>query len=148
MIALAGVVTTGNTEKLFGVAPTTFILVRHFLFDGLNTLSNIPNTVMLSKVAPRGNEGPFFAVYGNINDFANIVNGAISAGAIKAFGVTSTNFDNLTSLVVFCSTANVVAAPWTLWTPESDRVRIVGEEPELERELLEVAESPESVADH
>ena len=136
VVAMAAVVTSGNTVTLFGLQPATFILVRHCLYDALSTIAAIPNTVMLSKVAPRGNEGPFFAVYGSVNDLASILNGALSAATIRAFGVTAHNFDNITPLIIFTTFSSVLTAPWTLWTPESEGRHIIDEEPEVDVEMV------------
>ena len=133
VIASVLFVTTGTTGKFLGVSVASFIIARHAIFDGLNTLAAISNTVMLARVAPRGHEGLFFAVYGAINDSTNVINGAVSSATTLAFGIRNGNFENITNLVIFSSALQVLVAPWTLWTPES----APGVAPEELRELDE-----------
>jgi len=133
VIASAAILTNGKTEEWLHLSPAVFIMTRHCLHDALSTLSGIPNMVMLSKLAPRGSEGPFFAVFGNVNDVGMLFNGAVSAAALTAFGVTSTNFSNLSNLIYASSALNVLVAPWSIWTPESTHF-VANAEPEVERE--------------
>jgi hypothetical protein len=141
IIGGAWFITTGSTERFFGADPATFVLVRHALFDGINTLAAIPNTVMLARVAPRGREGLFFAVYGLINDCTNVLNGAVSSATTMAFGIRKGHFDNITNLVLFSSTLQVLVAPWTVWTPESVPALAPEDEREVEEENLSSSSS-------
>ena len=145
LMATVAILTTGHTESWLQMSPTTYIMVKHCLHDGLYTLASISNMVMLSKVAPRGSEGPFFAVYGNINDFGTLTNGAVSAVALHAYGITATNFDNLTKLIYTSAVMGAVSAPWSLWTPESVPQLVEPEEVHEEEELLLLNSTPELV---
>lgn len=72
----------------------------------------MPILVLAARLCPEGVEATLFATLMSISNAGSSVGSALGAALTAWLGVTSTNFDNLALLVVICTAASLLPAPF------------------------------------
>ncbi len=105
----------------------TFVLVRHFFVDFINSLTSLPAAMELMQSAPAGAEGTYLALVGTLGNVGGAINSVVSSISMNMLGISATNFDNLTTLVGITNGLSAISTPLVLFK-EKPEVKTDAEE--------------------
>lgn len=107
-LSLTQVLLTSHMNRKLGIPDRVFTLTDSVVLAVLGQISFMPVLVLAISLCPPGSEGALFAILMSINNLAGTVSTELGAGMTKLLGVTDTNFDALSTLVIICSVLSVV----------------------------------------
>jgi hypothetical protein len=107
-LSLSQVLLTTHFNRHLGLPDQAFTLSDSVILSALGEISFLPVLVLASSLCPPGGEGALFATLMSIFNAGGILGGDIGATLTGLLGITTTNFDNITLLVVLCSVSNLL----------------------------------------
>jgi BT1 family len=78
----------------------------------------MPVLVLAAKLCPAGIEATLFATLMSILNGGSVTGSFVGSLMTKAFGVSSTNFDNLAPLVTVCALGSLLPLPLLRLVPD------------------------------
>ncbi|XP_051129992.1 folate-biopterin transporter 1, chloroplastic-like [Andrographis paniculata] len=101
---------TGLNRKL-GISDEWFAMGDSLIITVLSQVSFMPVLVLAARICPEGMEATLFATLMSISNGGGVLGGLIGAGLTQLFGVTKDEFDNLSSLIIFCNLSSLLPLP-------------------------------------
>ncbi|CXI22706.1 folate transporter 1, putative [Plasmodium berghei] len=87
---------------------TLFIITDTILVEFIGELQSIPILVQCSRIIPEGFESTIYSFLLSVNNFAVMISSFISSILTYQLGITSTNFDNLSKMIIICCLTNII----------------------------------------
>lgn len=78
----------------------------------------MPTLVMCARLCPPGVEATLYASLMSLNNAAAGIGSALGAAATKLAGITSTNFEHLSTLLLVCNLLSLAPLPLVHWVPD------------------------------
>jgi folate/biopterin transporter len=107
-LSLSQVLLTTHLNRALGIPDQAFTLSDSVVLTALGEISFLPVLVLASSLCPPGAEGALFATLMSIFNAAGILGNELGAGLTDLLGISGTNYDSLSALIVLCSLANLV----------------------------------------
>jgi hypothetical protein len=136
-------VTTGNVPW---VAVHSFLMIRHFVVETLNSVASLPSSVQLMRTAPKGAEAAYITIVGTMGTVGGVVNSVVSSSAMNWYGITGTDFTHINAFLATCLSGAAAGIP-LLWyydeedTKEAPTCIEIDEAIEFTKETLPLRES-------
>eukprot|EP01039_Chlorochromonas_danica_P002257 gene2257-2471_t len=111
-LGLSQAVLTSHLNRQLGLPDEVFALVDSAVLAVLGQISFMPVLALAAALCPAGIEGTLFASLMSIYNAAGLLGSELGAGLTGLFGVTATDFDKLTDLVVVCSLSSLLPLPF------------------------------------
>jgi len=118
---------TGMTQQ-WGIPAAPFMILDRGLSELIDTITSSPVMVVAALLCPPGKEGTVFGVFTTVYAVANIIGTQISTLMVDAFGITSTNFDNLGWYRFATMMCNLSVAGFYFLLPSEEELRLIHEE--------------------
>lgn len=107
-LSLTQVLLTTHLNRIVGIPDQAFALTDSVVLTVLGQIAFMPTLVLAAALCPPGVEGTLFAALMSIYNAAGSVGSEAGALLTSLLGVTDTNFDNLSLLVVMCSLSSLL----------------------------------------
>jgi hypothetical protein len=107
-LSLSQVLLTTHWNRALGIPDQAFTLSDSVVLTALGEISFLPVLVLASSLCPPGAEGALFATLMSVFNGAGILGNELGAALTGLLGITGTNFDHLSGLIVLCSFANLI----------------------------------------
>ena len=112
LLGLSPVMLVTHFNREIGVPDQLFSLADAVVLTVLGQIAFMPTLVLASSLCPPGIEGTLFASLMSIYNGAGVLSSEIGAVLTSSLGVTDTNFDNLSLLIIICSLSSLLPLPF------------------------------------
>ena len=102
-LGLIPILLTTHVNQAWGIPDQALIYGDDVVLAMLGEIAFLPCLVLAARLCPPGVEAVLFATLMSIFNGASTVGTEIGAALTKVFGITETNFSNLTWLIVLCN---------------------------------------------
>ena len=134
-LGLVPILLVTHVNQAIGIPDQALIYGDDVVLAALGEMAFLPTLVLAARLCPPGVEAVLFATLMSIFNGASTLGTELGAGLTKIFGITETNFDNLSALLVFCNLTSLYPLVFISWL---DRI---GEQSEADLESAEVMEA-------
>ena len=110
-LGLTQILLTSRMNIALGIPDQVFALTDTAVLTVLGQVAFMPTLVLAASLCPPGVEGTLFATLMSIYNAAGTLSSELGALLTSLFGVTDTNFDNLSALVLVCSLSSLLPLP-------------------------------------
>jgi folate/biopterin transporter len=114
-LGLVPILLVTHVNQALGIPDEALIYGDDVVLAALGEMAFLPTLVLAAKLCPPGIEAVLFATLMSIFNGASTVGTELGAGLTKLFGITETNFDNLTALLIFCNLTSLYPLLFIGW---------------------------------
>jgi len=111
-LGLSPLLLTSHVNRELGIPDQTFALTDTIVLTVLGQIAFMPTLALAASLCPPGVEGTLFAALMSIYNFSGTVSSEIGAGLTYLLGITDSNFDNLSLLVLICGLTSLLPIPF------------------------------------
>jgi folate/biopterin transporter len=111
-LGLSQTLLTSHINRNIGIPDDWFTLTDSVVLTVLGQISFMPILALAAALCPPGVEGTLFASLMAIYNAAGTVSSELGAALMSFLNITSSNFDNLTLLIVICSLSSLLPLPF------------------------------------
>lgn len=111
-LSLTQILLTSRYNLQLGIPDEAFALTDTVVLTVLGQIAFMPTLVLAASLCPPGVEGALFATLMSIYNGAGVISGELGGLLTSFVGVTDTNFENLSLLVLICSLASLLPLPF------------------------------------
>lgn len=91
-----------------GIADTAFVVTDTVLMEFVGELQTMPILVLGARLCPPGLESSIYSFLLSAYNLGLGFGSLLSAGMTAAYGISSRNFENLTSMIIVCALTNLL----------------------------------------
>ena len=110
-LGLTQILLTSRMNVALGIPDQVFSLTDTAVLTVLGQVAFMPTLVLAASLCPPGVEGTLFATLMSIYNAAGTLSSELGALLTSMFGITDTNFDNLSALILVCSLSSLLPLP-------------------------------------
>ncbi|PFH35954.1 putative integral membrane protein [Besnoitia besnoiti] len=105
---LLPIVVVQRWNVLIGIPDTAFVVTDTVLMEFVGEFQAMPILVLAARLCPPGLESTIYSFLLSAYNLGLGLGSLISAGLTAAYGISATNFTNLSSLIVVCAATNLI----------------------------------------
>lgn len=94
-----------------GISNSVFFLTDTFVMEFIGEFQTLPLLVLAAEICPVGLESSIYAVIITAAQLGSVIGTLLSAGLTQLFGITATNFDRLSLLIIVCAATTLLPSP-------------------------------------
>ncbi|PHJ23380.1 integral membrane protein [Cystoisospora suis] len=91
-----------------GIPDTAFVVTDTVLMEFVGEFQAMPILVLAARLCPPGLESTIYSFLLSAYNLGLGLGSLLSAGLTAAYGISATNFTNLTSLIIVCAATNLI----------------------------------------
>lgn len=111
-LGLTPVMLVTHFNREIGIPDQLFSLTDAVVLTVLGQIAFMPTLVLASSLCPPGIEGTLFASLMSIYNGAGVLSSEIGAVLTSSLGISESNFDNLSLLIIICSLSSLLPLPF------------------------------------
>ena len=111
-LGLTQILLTSRMNVDLGIPDQMFSLTDTAVLTVLGQVAFMPTLVLAASLCPPGVEGTLFATLMSIFNAAGTLSSELGALLTSMLGITDTNFDNLSLLILVCSLSSLLPLPF------------------------------------
>lgn len=111
-LGLSQLLLTTHYNRVLGIPDNIFVLSDSVVLTVLGQIAFMPILALAASLCPPGAEGTLFASLMSIYNLAGTLSGEIGAFITAQLGVSESNFDNLSLLLLICSLSTLLPLPF------------------------------------
>ena len=107
-LGLTQTLLTSHYNRVLGIPDALFALIDTVVLTVLGQVAFMPVLALAVNLCPPGIEGTLFAALMSVYNASGALSGELGAAVTAALGITDTNFEQLTTLIVICSVSSLM----------------------------------------
>ena len=107
-LGLTQTLLTSHYNRVLGIPDALFALIDTVVLTVLGQVAFMPVLALAASLCPPGIEGTLFAALMSVYNASGALSGELGAAVTAALGITDTNFEQLTTLIVICSVSSLL----------------------------------------
>lgn len=107
-LGLTQTLLTSHYNRVLGIPDALFALIDTVVLTVLGQVAFMPVLALAASLCPPGIEGTLFAALMSVYNASGALSGELGAVVTAALGITDTNFEQLTTLIVICSVSSLL----------------------------------------
>lgn len=111
-LGLSQLLLTTHYNREIGIPDQFFTLTDSVVLTVLGQVSFMPILALAASLCPPGVEGTLFATLMSIYNAAGTLSNEMGAGLTSYLGITESNFDNISWLIIICSLSSLLPLPF------------------------------------
>ncbi|CRH03751.1 folate transporter 1, putative [Plasmodium relictum] len=105
---LLPLIVVNKLNNFFYIPNSVFIITDTILIEFIGEFQTMPLLVLCSRIIPEGLESTIYSLLLSANNLALIISSFFSSVLTYILGITSTNFKNLSLMIIICSLTNLI----------------------------------------
>jgi Na+/melibiose symporter-like transporter len=107
-LGLTQTLLTSHYNRVLGIPDALFALIDTVVLTVLGQVAFMPVLALAASLCPPGIEGTLFAALMSVYNASGALSGELGAAVTATLGITDTNFEQLTTLIVICSMSSLL----------------------------------------